>query len=100
MPNESKTIDLAAWLEGPGLPAGFAEPKSARLDAIDQTARGWLDGSIPTDKIEAEDWSTQEWIRFLQAMPEKLPAERLAELDQTVRADRPRAMPRSRTSGS
>ena len=31
-PNESKAIDLAAWLEGPGLPTGFAEPKSARLD--------------------------------------------------------------------
>ena len=30
-----QAIDLAAWLEGPGLPASFAEPKSARLDAID-----------------------------------------------------------------
>ena len=38
-PDESKAIDLAAWLEGPGLPAGFAEPKSARLEAIDQAAR-------------------------------------------------------------
>ena len=51
--NEPKAIDLAAWLEGPGLPAGFAEPKSARLDAIDKTARGWLDGTIATDKIDA-----------------------------------------------
>jgi hypothetical protein len=80
--NESKGIDLAAWLEGPGLPAGFAEPKSARLDAIDGTARGWLDGTIPTDEIDARDWSTHEWIRFLQAMPEKVPAERLADLDK------------------
>ena len=81
-PNESKAIDLAAWLEGPGLPAGFAEPKSARLEAIDRTARGWLDGTIPTDKIDAKDWSTHEWIRFLQAMPEKLPPDKLAELDK------------------
>ena len=81
-PNESKAIDLSAWLEGPGLPAGFAEPKSTRLEAIDRTARGWVDGSLPTDRIEAKDWSTQEWIRFLQAMPEKVSPERLLELDQ------------------
>ena len=81
-PRESRTIDLAAWLEGPGLPAGFAEPKSARLDAIDKAARGWLDGSLAADKLGAGDWSTQEWIRFLQALPQKLPGERMTELDQ------------------
>jgi len=43
----AKSIDLTAWLSQPGLPAGFAEPKSDRLAAIDQTARGWLDGSCP-----------------------------------------------------
>ncbi len=80
--DESKAIDLATWLEGPGLLAGFAEPKSVRLEAIDRTARGWLDGSIPTDKIDPKDWLTHEWIRFLQAMPEKLPGDRLAELDK------------------
>ncbi len=80
--NEARGIDLKSWLEGPGLPSGFAEPKSARLDAIDRTARGWLNGTIPTDRIDATDWSTHEWIRFLQAMPEKLSAERLAELDR------------------
>ncbi len=81
-PDESKVIDLDAWLEGPGLPSGFAEPKSARLDAIDRTAKGWLDGTIPTDRIEVGDWSTHEWIRFLQAMPDKVPAAKLAELDR------------------
>src|SRR5262249_16063858 len=79
---ESKGVDLVAWLEGPGLPAGFPEPRSARLEAIDKTARSWLDGTIPTDRIDATNWSTQEWIHFLQAMPEKLPTERLAELDR------------------
>jgi aminopeptidase N len=79
---ESKRIDLKAWLEGPGLPAGFAEPRSARLEAIDKTTRGWVDGSVPTDRLDAKDWSTHEWIRFLQAMPEKVPVDRLAELDK------------------
>jgi leukotriene-A4 hydrolase len=81
-PQESKGIDLSAWLEGPGLPAGFAEPKSTRLEAIDRTARGWLDGSIPTDQLDSKGWSTHEWLRFLQALPDKTPAERLAGLDR------------------
>ncbi len=81
-PAEAKRIDLTAWLEGPGLPGGFVEPKSARLDAIDKAARGWLDGTVATDKLGAGEWSTQEWIRFLQALPEKLPGDRLTELDR------------------
>jgi hypothetical protein len=81
-PAEAKFIDLTAWLDGPGIPAGFAEPKSARLDAVDRATRGWLDGQVATDKLGAGEWTTQEWIRFLQALPEKVPADRLAELDR------------------
>jgi aminopeptidase N len=77
-----KSIDLETWLERPGLPAGFAEPKSARLDAVDATARGWLDGTVATANLGAGGWTTQEWIRFLQALPGKIPAHRLIELDQ------------------
>jgi aminopeptidase N len=80
--DEARTIDLTAWLEGPGLPPGFAEPKSARLEAIDQAARGWLDGTMAIEKLAAGDWTTQEWIRFLQALPEKVPGQQLTELDQ------------------
>ncbi len=78
----AQSIDLTAWLRQPGLPVGFAEPKSERLAAIDQEARGWLDGSVPTENLNAATWTTQEWLRFLQALPEKLPAGRLRELDQ------------------
>ena len=81
-PADAAAIDLSAWLEAPGLPAGFPEPRSSRLDAVDKAARGWLDGSVAVDRLGAGAWSTQEWIRFLQALPETLPVERLAELDK------------------
>jgi aminopeptidase N len=80
--DEAKGIDLTAWLEGPGLPAGFAEPRSARLEAVDRAARGWLDGTIAAEKLGAGGWTTQEWIRFLKALPDRLPLERLTELDR------------------
>jgi len=81
-PDSARSIDLTAWLERPGLPEVFAQPKSDRLTAIDQTAKSWLDGSVATGKIGAGDWSTQEWLRFLQDLPERLPHEKMTELDQ------------------
>jgi hypothetical protein len=75
-------INLSAWLDEPGLPATFAQPRSARLDAIDREARGWLDRSISAEQLNAAAWTTHEWLRFLQALPEKLPPERIGELDR------------------
>ena len=63
--------------------AAFAEPKSSRLTVIDQIAKSWLLGSVATGKLGAGEWSTQEWLRFLQGLPEKLPVEKMTELDQT-----------------
>jgi hypothetical protein len=83
-PNEARTIDLTEWLERPGLPPVIAEPKSVRLDAIDKAAHGWSDGTVAGDQLGAGGWSTQEWIRFLQALPQKLPGGRLTELDRKV----------------
>jgi leukotriene-A4 hydrolase len=81
-PDAARSIDLTAWLERPGLPDDYAEPKSDRLAAIDNAAQGWVDRTVTVDKLGAEAWSTQEWLRFLHALPEKLPMERMAELDR------------------
>jgi hypothetical protein len=70
-----------SWLDEPGLPAGFPEPQSARFSAVERQAHGWLTGATTVDRIETAGWSTQEWLHFLRALPEDLPAARLAELD-------------------
>ncbi|MDR3638236.1 MAG: M1 family metallopeptidase [Isosphaeraceae bacterium] len=74
-------IDLDAWLSQPGLPPGYPEPKSARFEAVALAAREWVEGKVAARDIGTKAWSTHEWIHFLQALPESLPAERLAELD-------------------
>ena len=78
----ARKIDLAAWLKRPGLPAGFAEPKSERLAAIDRMARDWSAGSVSTEQLLAVDWSTQEWLGFLQALPPNLAVDRMTDLDR------------------
>ena len=63
---------MPGW-SGPGLPAGFPEPKSSRLAAIDQVAKSWLLGSVATGKLGAGEWSTQEWLRFLAGATRETP---------------------------
>jgi leukotriene-A4 hydrolase len=77
-----KTLNLRAWLEQPGLPADFALPKSTKLAAIDETARSYLAGATSAASLGAANWSTQEWLRFLRALPEILSLTRMDELDR------------------
>ncbi len=81
-PDAARKIDLTAWLERPGLPDRFAEPKSERLVAIDRLARDWSAGSVSTEQLLAIDWSTQEWLGFLQALPPNLAGDRMTDLDR------------------
>jgi aminopeptidase N len=81
VPGAADRVDVHSWLDEPGLPAGFPEPRPARFTVIEHQAHNWLTGAITADRIETAGWSTQEWLHFLRALPDDLPAARLAELD-------------------
>ena len=74
-------LDLDAWVRQPGLPA-IDEPSTDRFDAVDRQAASWLSGMIDAADLETEGWTTQEWLRFIDAMPDDLPAGRVGELDR------------------
>jgi leukotriene-A4 hydrolase len=75
--------ELHAWLHEPGIPA-FAKPAhSARFDAVDAASKAWLaNGTLPASDVTAK-WITQEWVHFIEGMPDKLSAEQTAALDKT-----------------
>jgi aminopeptidase N len=75
-------LDLDAWLHEPGLPEGAPVPSSARFPALVRMASYYQRGLVGAKGLEAGDWSTWEWLRFLRALPKDLPADRLAELDE------------------
>lgn len=56
--------DVSAWLYQPGLPEGAPRP---HYQFSTEPRRGW---------------ATQEWLHWLRAMPDRLPVERMAELDR------------------
>ncbi len=80
-PGAAAGIDLAAWVGSPGLAVRFVEPTSARLDAVGKAAGDWVAGRMPAARLPTGGWSTQEWLYFLRALPDKVGADRLGELD-------------------
>lgn len=80
-PEGREPIDLHSWLHTPALPADVPSPKSERFAALDDLASRWSHGMLPTRDLNADDWSTNEWLHFLRALPATLSTAKMAELD-------------------
>ncbi|MGW1347028.1 M1 family metallopeptidase [Kribbella sp. NPDC002412] len=71
--------ELAAWLTEPGIPVFARRAVSERFEAVDEARDRWLaTGELPA----AGSWTTQEWLRFLDAAPDVLGANQLQQLDR------------------
>lgn len=72
--------EIAAWLDQPGIPQFAERADSARFQLVDELRRRWLtSGELPAG---AKQWTTQEWLRFLDAAPDVLTADQLQQLDR------------------
>ncbi|MFL6657436.1 MAG: M1 family metallopeptidase [Massilia sp.] len=74
--------ELDEWLHAPGIPASAPRVKSARLAALDTVRAAWLDGSLPTAKLDTKAWKAIEWIKFMNDIDNKATAAQLKELDE------------------
>ena len=75
LPGLLAEVDATAWVDGPGLPASYRQPESARLTAVLEVA-----GRVPT-AAEAKAWSSSEWQLYLEAMPRPSPLALCEQLD-------------------
>ena len=80
-PGKATAAELHAWLHEPGIPAFAVAAKSTRFDAVDALRTQWLAGQAKAASLDSSKWSTQEWVHFLEGMPDKLSQPQLAELD-------------------
>jgi leukotriene-A4 hydrolase len=80
-PGKLSLGELREWLHGPGLPATAKASQSARFEAVDRQHKQWQSGQLPAAQLQTKAWTTQEWMRFLEKMPERLSTEQMAELD-------------------
>jgi len=75
-------VPVKQWLYEPGIPDGAWMPPPDVFAHVDKAAEAWLEGELPASRLDARGWSTQEWLRFLRAIPPDAGAGKLAQLDR------------------
>ena len=79
-PAAARQVAVQAWVYGPGLPPGVANPQSPAFARVDvELAR--LAAGTPAASLHTVDWVTQQWQHFLRNLPPTMDPARLAELD-------------------
>ena len=81
---EANRIGLQAWIFEPGIPANIVPVQSEAFAAVEQKVNAWKGGAAAST-LDTSKWSTQEWLHFLRALPDTIPAERLRDLDNTFK---------------
>jgi aminopeptidase N len=77
------TNQIDTWLFQPGMPEFFTPPTTNRFKLIDQQVEAWNSGQLKTDEINSHNWTTQEWLHFLRALPKQMSPQHMQQLDQT-----------------
>ncbi|MEE9329438.1 MAG: leukotriene A4 hydrolase C-terminal domain-containing protein, partial [Parvularculaceae bacterium] len=85
-PTALTKAELQEWIFQPGLPDTAANPQSDAFEMVEDRLVYWLDGKqdIATLKGVSGNWSTHEWLHFLNNLPDGLKAEQFAELDKAM----------------
>ncbi|MEM1261121.1 MAG: M1 family metallopeptidase [Pseudomonadota bacterium] len=73
--------DLERWIFEPGLPDGAVLPSADIFEQVDAARRAFLEGSVAANAIDTAQWSTQDWLYFLNNLPDVLSSEQLSALD-------------------
>lgn len=84
-PDAATVDEINEWLYGEGLPQTLVAPISAAFDKVEEKQAEWMSGTAPAVTIGAAAWTTQEWLHFINALPDDLGAERMADLDSAFR---------------
>ncbi len=83
-PAEADRINVQAWVYEPGVPSNIPAVSSDALAAVDGQIASWKSGAAASPQTTTK-WTTPEWLHFLRALPDTIPANRLADLDNTFR---------------
>jgi leukotriene-A4 hydrolase len=79
---EAKKIDIEKWIYEPGLPLNYVKITSIRFDDVDKQVSAWKKGAEPSS-LATKDFSTSQWLRFLNTLPDSLSHEQMNKLDDT-----------------
>jgi leukotriene-A4 hydrolase len=81
-PGAVTAAEIDEWLHQPGLPRNAVLPHSDAFDKVDALRAEFLAGRIAAAELPGGEWTTHEWVRFIDGLPAKVPAAKLAALDE------------------
>ena len=73
------------WIYESGLPITCPKPVSSKFDNVDCALKVWIESkqaSSLKEQFDSDNWSTQEWLYFLNKLPERMDGNALAKLDK------------------
>jgi len=80
--SEVSTARLQEWVTQPGLPKDAVIPGSDALAKVDEQRSAWLAGKTPAAQLKTSEWTTQEWLHFIDNLPKQLTPQQMAEVDK------------------
>jgi aminopeptidase N len=80
-PGKMSWDEVKEWVYEPGVPKNAPLPDSPRFTAIDKERADFLAGALDASKLDAKGWNTQEWMYFLDRLPDVAPLDKLKQLD-------------------
>jgi leukotriene-A4 hydrolase len=75
-------FDLNDWIYTTGLPADCPVPQSDRFEKVEKQTKAFV-AKNDLKKLEAKEWSAQEWIHFIKILPRDLSADHMENLDRS-----------------
>jgi len=80
-PGKMSWAEVQDWVYGTGIPKDAPVPDSPQFDAIDRKRTAFLAGTLPAAKLDAKGWNTQEWMYFLDRLPDVPKLEQVQAID-------------------
>lgn len=81
--NLANELKIDEWVYGEGLPANAPVPQTARFQKIDELTSTFLSsGDIASMTNPAGEWTTHEWLHFINNLPSGISVEKLKTIDE------------------
>jgi len=77
---KENAVNIEQWVYSAGLPANAPKISSVRFENVAKQVEAWKSGT-KASALNTKQYTTNEWLRFLGLLPEKLTHEQMQELD-------------------
>jgi aminopeptidase N len=84
-PEAVTDAEINAWVYEAGLPETSRNPQSEAFAEVEAASQAWFEGgNMDVLKAVAADWSTHEWLHFINTLPD-MPRTQLGALDDAFK---------------